>query len=122
MDTLKGKTAVVTGSTSGIGLSIARAFARAGANVVINGFGPSSDIESERAGIESDFKVKAVHSPGRDDRAGRKDLRLGRRPRQQCGHPRWPRLMPSRSLNSRGLRFCWAPVFPGFCATSKRGN
>jgi 3-hydroxybutyrate dehydrogenase len=63
MDTLKGKTAVVTGSTSGIGLSIARAFARAGANVVINGFGPSSDIERERAGIESDFKVKAVHSP-----------------------------------------------------------
>ena len=38
---LKGKTAVVTGSTSGIGLGIARAFAKDGANVLINGFGDS---------------------------------------------------------------------------------
>jgi NAD(P)-dependent dehydrogenase (short-subunit alcohol dehydrogenase family) len=36
---LKGKTAVVTGSTSGIGLAIARAYAAEGANIVINGFG-----------------------------------------------------------------------------------
>ncbi|MGY3450018.1 3-hydroxybutyrate dehydrogenase [Bradyrhizobium sp. USDA 4353] len=60
---LKGKTAVVTGSTSGIGLAIARGFASAGANVVINGFGAPDDIEKERAAIESEFKVKAVHSP-----------------------------------------------------------
>ena len=44
MGTLSGKSAVVTGSTSGIGLAYARAFASAGANVVINGFGtPSSE-------------------------------------------------------------------------------
>jgi 3-hydroxybutyrate dehydrogenase len=60
---LKGKTAVVTGSTSGIGLAIARGFAGAGANIVINGFGAPDDIEKERAAIESDYKVKAVHSP-----------------------------------------------------------
>ena len=42
---LKGKTAVVTGSTSGIGLSIARAYAAEGANVVINGFGAPEAIE-----------------------------------------------------------------------------
>ncbi|MGJ4926924.1 3-hydroxybutyrate dehydrogenase [Bradyrhizobium sp. HKCCYLS2038] len=60
---LKGKTAVVTGSTSGIGLAIARGFASAGANIVLNGFGAPADIEKERAGIESEFKVKAVHSP-----------------------------------------------------------
>ncbi|GLH78423.1 3-hydroxybutyrate dehydrogenase [Bradyrhizobium sp. SSBR45G] len=60
---LKGKTAVVTGSTSGIGLAIARGFAAAGANIVINGFGAPEDIEKERAGIESEFKVRAVHSP-----------------------------------------------------------
>ncbi|CCD89306.1 D-beta-hydroxybutyrate dehydrogenase (BDH) (3-hydroxybutyrate dehydrogenase) (3-HBDH) [Bradyrhizobium sp. ORS 285] len=60
---LKGKTAVVTGSTSGIGLAIARGFASAGANIVINGFGAAADIEKERAAIESEFKVKAVHSP-----------------------------------------------------------
>jgi 3-hydroxybutyrate dehydrogenase len=60
---LKGKTAVVTGSTSGIGLAIARKMASAGANVVINGFGEAAAIEKERAGIESDFKVKAAYSP-----------------------------------------------------------
>src|SRR5260370_17586437 len=63
MGTLTGKTAVVTGSTSGIGLAYARAFAGAGANIVLNGMGTPADIEKERAAIESDFKVKAVHSP-----------------------------------------------------------
>jgi 3-hydroxybutyrate dehydrogenase len=63
MATLRGKSAVVTGSTSGIGLAYARAFASAGANVVINGFGTPADIEKERSSIERDFKVKAVHSP-----------------------------------------------------------
>ena len=63
MADLKGKTAVVTGSTSGIGLAIARRMASAGANVVINGFGEAAAIEKERAGIESDFTVKAVYSP-----------------------------------------------------------
>ncbi|MBM6592460.1 3-hydroxybutyrate dehydrogenase [Microvirga pudoricolor] len=61
--TLKSKTAVVTGSTSGIGLAIARAMAREGANVVINGFGEGSAIEAERSGIEKEFGVKAVYSP-----------------------------------------------------------
>jgi 3-hydroxybutyrate dehydrogenase len=60
---LKGKNAVVTGSTSGIGLGIARAFAQDGANVLINGFGPAADIEKERAGIEKEFGVKAIYSP-----------------------------------------------------------
>ncbi|MBO1018457.1 3-hydroxybutyrate dehydrogenase [Methylobacterium sp. SD274] len=60
---LKSKTAIVTGSTSGIGLAYARAFAKEGANVVINGFGKPEDIEKERAGIEADFGVKAAYSP-----------------------------------------------------------
>ena len=57
---LKGKTAVVTGSTSGIGLAIARAMARDSANVMINGFGDKAAIEKERAGIEKQFSVKAT--------------------------------------------------------------
>jgi 3-hydroxybutyrate dehydrogenase len=60
---LTSKTAVVTGSTSGIGLAIARAFAKEGANVVINGFGDAGDIEETRAGIESEYGVKAIYSP-----------------------------------------------------------
>jgi 3-hydroxybutyrate dehydrogenase len=60
---LKGKSALVTGSTSGIGLAIARAMAAQGANVTINGFGDTAAIEKERSGIEKEFGVKAVYSP-----------------------------------------------------------
>src|SRR5262245_60202105 len=55
---LKGKTAVVTGSTSGIGLGIAHALAAQGANVVINGFGDAAEIEKIRSSTESEFGVK----------------------------------------------------------------
>jgi len=58
---LQSKTAVITGSTSGIGLAIARAMAAEGANVLINGFGQPQDIEKERAAIETDFGVQAIY-------------------------------------------------------------
>jgi len=60
---LKGRNAVVTGSTSGIGLAIARAFAAKGMNVTINGFGDAAAIEAERARIASEFGVQAAYSP-----------------------------------------------------------
>ncbi|MBZ6076618.1 3-hydroxybutyrate dehydrogenase [Microvirga puerhi] len=60
--TLKSKSAVVTGSTSGIGLAIARAFAKEGASVVLNGFGPAEEIAKIKAEIETEFGVKAIHS------------------------------------------------------------
>jgi 3-hydroxybutyrate dehydrogenase len=59
---LKGKSAVVTGSTSGIGLAIARAFAKEGCNLTINGFGDKAAIEKERSALEKDFGVKAIYS------------------------------------------------------------
>ena len=55
------RNAVVTGSTSGIGLAYARALAKEGANVMINGFGDKDAIEKERAGIEKDFGVKCLY-------------------------------------------------------------
>ncbi len=59
---LTNKTALVTGSTSGIGLAVARIFAANGANVVINGFGDRDAIEKERSGIESEFGVACRYS------------------------------------------------------------
>jgi 3-hydroxybutyrate dehydrogenase len=58
---LNGKAAVITGSTSGIGLATARALAREGANVMLNGFGEAGEIEKTRAGIQKEFKVKALY-------------------------------------------------------------
>ena len=60
---LANKTAVITGSTSGIGLGCARAFAEKGANVVINGLGDADEIEKTRAAIEADFGVRCTYSP-----------------------------------------------------------
>jgi 3-hydroxybutyrate dehydrogenase len=57
---LAGKTALVTGSTSGIGLGIANALAQAGANIVLNGFGDASVIQSAKSQIEK-HGVKAMH-------------------------------------------------------------
>lgn len=60
---LKGKAAVVTGSTSGIGLAIARALAANGAAILLNGFGETAAIEAARRGIEQEFGVRARYCP-----------------------------------------------------------
>lgn len=58
---MSGKTVIITGSTSGIGQGVAHAFAKEGANIVLNGFGDVAQIEKDRLAIEKDFGVKAVY-------------------------------------------------------------
>lgn len=55
------KAALVTGSTSGIGLAVATAFAKAGLDVMLNGFGDAAEIEKLRAGLERDYGVKVKY-------------------------------------------------------------
>ena len=61
-DHLKGKTALVTGSTSGIGKAIAEHLASLGCHVMLNGFGDQDTIETQRAALESKYGVKASYS------------------------------------------------------------
>jgi 3-hydroxybutyrate dehydrogenase len=57
---LEGQVAIVTGSTSGIGLGIARAFASAGASVVINGFGDRDGIRDTVASLARESGTRAI--------------------------------------------------------------
>jgi 3-hydroxybutyrate dehydrogenase len=60
---LKGKTAIVTGSTSGIGLGIATQFAKVGINVMLNGFGDAAAIEKIKTDLASQHGIKTAYSP-----------------------------------------------------------
>ncbi|ABR88809.1 3-hydroxybutyrate dehydrogenase [Janthinobacterium sp. Marseille] len=60
---LHGKTALVTGSTSGIGLGIAQALAQQGADIVLNGFGDANEIKTLQAALMRNYGVKCVHHP-----------------------------------------------------------
>lgn len=59
---LSGKSAIVTGSTSGIGMGIARALGAAGADLMLNGFGDAAQIEALRAGLSEEFGVKVGYN------------------------------------------------------------
>ena len=135
MDILKGKVAVVTGSTSGIGLAYARAFAGAGANIVLNGIGAPADVEKTRTAIENDFGGEGylfAREHGRangnrqHDLARREGVRPRGRARQQCRHPaclanrgfsgrKVGRSHRNQSLPVAKWRLAfWCPAFVGF--------
>ena len=59
---IQGKVALVTGSTSGIGLAVARQLAQAGARIVLNGFGDAAQIEQLRASLEAEYGVPVRYS------------------------------------------------------------
>jgi 3-hydroxybutyrate dehydrogenase len=67
---LNGKTAIVTGSTSGIGLGIAEALAQAGANIVLNGFGDTMEIERTRCDLARRTGARIVYSPADMGKSG----------------------------------------------------
>jgi 3-hydroxybutyrate dehydrogenase len=67
---LKGKVALVTGSTSGIGLGIAHALAADGADIVLNGFGDAGAIEQLRAGLAAEHGVRVIYDAADVSRAG----------------------------------------------------
>ena len=67
---LKNKSALVTGSTSGIGLGIARALAREGARITLNGLGEAAAIEKIRAGLADEFGVEVRYDPADLSRPG----------------------------------------------------
>jgi 3-hydroxybutyrate dehydrogenase len=67
---LTGKTALITGSTSGIGRAVAEEMAAAGANVVLNGFGPAEEIEALRQALAADNGVAVSYSPADMSRPG----------------------------------------------------
>jgi len=67
---LKGKTALITGSTSGIGLGIAEAFAMQGANLVLNGFGDNADIERLRAQLADKYGITVKYDGADMSKAG----------------------------------------------------
>ncbi len=58
---LRGKVAIVTGSTSGIGLGIANELAKLGVDIVLNGFGDAGEVEKIHRGIEREFGVRCVY-------------------------------------------------------------
>ncbi|MBU3069760.1 3-hydroxybutyrate dehydrogenase [Aestuariicella sp. G3-2] len=60
---LKNKVALVTGSTSGIGLAIAESLAQEGCHLMLNGFGDAGEIESLQESLSSKYDVKVFHSP-----------------------------------------------------------
>ena len=93
---LSGKVALVTGSTSGIGLAIARALAAAGAHVVLNGFGDKALIDKLVAEFRSQYKVKVDYSAADMSKPAdvaamvaqaAREHRRRRHPREQRRHP-----------------------------------
>jgi len=63
MSDLQGKTALITGSTSGIGKAVAEALAQQGVNIILNGRRPAAEVEAQRVELETTYGIKAVYYP-----------------------------------------------------------
>ena len=94
---LKDKIALITGSTSGIGLAIARAFAAEGAKVMINGFGDPAGIEAIRTELEQGSGAKALHDGADLGDAGQIEAMVARCAAELGG--------PDILVNNAGIQF-----------------
>ena len=94
---LQGKTALVTGSTSGIGLAMARALAAEGASVMINGFGDAGEIDAIRLGLEESSGAQALYDGADLGDAGAIEAMVSR-----CGHEL---SSPDILVNNAGIQF-----------------
>ena len=92
---MRGKAALVTGATSGIGLGLARAFAHQGASVMLHGLGKPEEGGQLRNSLAREAGVEvcahaAIHLGGGDGSAGGVPLQRPRPVDHRCGHPgRW---------------------------------
>ncbi|MCL6698252.1 3-hydroxybutyrate dehydrogenase [Sphingomonas sp. NSE70-1] len=94
---LQGKTALVTGSTSGIGLAVARAFAFEGASLMINGFGDAAEIEAIRQELETSSGSQVLYDNADLGDAGAIEAMVKR-----CAHElRSPDIL----VNNAGIQF-----------------
>jgi 3-hydroxybutyrate dehydrogenase len=133
MSSLRGKTAIVTGSTSGIGLGIAQQLAKAGANVLLNGFGEQQQIEATLRGLAGAYQVE-VDYHGADltapeqiqeiiafanERFGQVDILINNAGAQHVAsivefpRDRWDYLI---ALNLSAVFHCTKEVLPGMLA------
>ena len=101
--TLEGRTALVTGSTSGIGLGIALLYAQAGAKVMLNGLGRPEEIARARAA------GGRRHGRGRGALLGRRPLAAARRSRRWCGRPSRRSASVDILVNNAGIQHV-API------------
>jgi 3-hydroxybutyrate dehydrogenase len=98
---LKGKAAVVTGSTSGIGLGMASALAANGANVMLNGFGDAAEIEKLRQKLASANGVRVAYSAADMSKPAEIEAMIGQAARELGG--------VDILVNNAGIQFT-APV------------
>ena len=95
------KVAVVTGSTSGIGLAIAHSLAAEGCNVVVNSYSDNKDDHAIANDIATEHSVEAVYMPGRHVEAGPMPRRLSRHGRRIRQQSTFSSTMPVSSMSRR---------------------
>ena len=105
-DSLKGKAAIITGSTSGIGLGLAQALAAKGADIMLNGFGDMPEIERVRSQISNEHGVRALYSSADMSKAAQIQALIAEAERDLGAVDIWS-TMPASSTSRRWTNSRW---------------